>query len=294
VNEEVMEIFGIRGLAGLLLAFAVAAPSEATPTIETPFGAYLAGRHAQETRDYAAAASWYEDALKTDPESPELISRTFLMEASEGRLDRAHSLAEKELKLDPTDAVAELILMIDRIKAGDKAGALARAEALPAEGLHRFLGPLARAWMRMATGDLAGADAALRQLDKFNGFAPLEFYQLGLLYDFAGQPDTAEENFKKTLEATGQLNWRLTDAMANFYERHGRADEADALYQRFIKDNAGSELAESVLARKPAEPPPPSIDSAEAGLAEALFDLASVLNQPESIDLALLYARCAI
>jgi len=160
--------------------------------------------------------------------------------------------------------------------------------------VHRFLGPLALGWTRMAVGDLAGADAALRQLDKFNGFAPLEFYQLGLLYDFAGQPDTAEENFKKTLEATGQLNWRLTDAMANFYERHGRADEADALYQRFIKDNAGSELAESVLARKPAEPPLPLIDTAKEGLAEALFDLASVVNQPETIDLALLYARCAL
>ena len=287
-------MFGVRGLAGVLLAFVVAAPSEAATSTETPTGAYLAGRHAQETRDYAAAASWYEDALKTDPESPELISRTFLMEASEGRFDRARSLAERELTLDSTDAVAELVLLIDRIKAGDKAGALARAEALPGDGVHRFVAPLALGWTRMAVGDLAGADAAFRELDKFNGFAPLEFYQLGLLYDFAGQPDTAEENFKKTLEATGQLNWRLTDAMANFYERHGRADQADALYQRFIKDNAGSELAESVLARKSAEPPLPLIDTAEEGLAEALFDLASVVNQPETIDLALLYARCAL
>src|SRR4029077_17061609 len=99
--------------------------------MEAPSGAYLAGRHAQETRDYAAAALWYEDALKADPESPELISRTFLMEASEGRIDRAHQLAKKALKLDPTDAVAELILLIERITAGDKAGALALAEALP-------------------------------------------------------------------------------------------------------------------------------------------------------------------
>src|SRR5271166_3839017 len=294
MNEKLIGILRIWGQAVLLFAVAVAAPSKAATAVETPSGAYLAGRHAQETRDYAAAASWYEDALKTDPESPELISRTFLMEASEGRFDRARSLAERALKLDPTDAVAELIMLIDRVEAGDKAGALARAEALPTEGVHRLLVPLARAWTRIGIGDVAGADAALRQLDKFNGFAPLEFYQLGLLYDFVGNPDTAEENFKKTLEATGQLNWRLTDAMASFYQRHGRADEADALYQRFIKDNAGSELAESVLARKPPEPPPPLIDSAEEGLAEALFDLASVVNQPETIDLALLYARSAL
>jgi tetratricopeptide (TPR) repeat protein len=293
MNEWVIDIFKIWGL-GLLLTCVTTMPARTASTVETTSGAYLAGRHAQETRDYAAAASWYEDALKTDPESPELISRTFLMEASEGRFDRALPLAEKELKLDPADAVAQLILLIDGLKAGDKAGALARAEALPAEGVHRYLAPLALAWTRMAAGNLAGADAALRQLDKFNGFAPLEYYQLGLLYDFSGQPDTAEENFNKTVDVTGQLNWRLTDAIANFYQRHGRADMAEALYQRFIKDNSGSELAESVLAQKPVEPPPPLIATTQDGLAEALFDLGSVVNQPETIDLALLYARCSL
>src|ERR1700736_6416885 len=251
MERSVGEVFCKRVAAAVLLAGMLATGSVAAADTETPYGAYLAGRHAQERHDYAAAAAWFEDALKSDPESPELITRTFLMEASEGRFDRARSLAEKELKLDPTDAVAQLILMADRIKTGDKIGALARAQALPTDGLHRYLGPLARAWTQMAMGDLAGADAALRQLDKFNGFAPLQYYQLGLLYDFAGYPDTAEEHFSKTLDASGQINWRLTDAIANFYGRHGRADKADALYQRFIRENAGSELAEWASARKP-------------------------------------------
>src|SRR5207245_2478797 len=123
----------------------------------------------------------------------------------------------------------------DRVKEDDKSGALALAERFHEEGVHRFVGPLARTWTRIAVGDLAGAEAALQEFDKFNGFAPLKYYQLALMYDFAGRTDLAEENFKKTLDASGQLNWRLTDAMANFYQRHGRYDEAQALYQRFIK-----------------------------------------------------------
>jgi tetratricopeptide (TPR) repeat protein len=291
----------IWGPASFLLATLAAGASSAAPSVdkpepavEAPFGAYLAGRHAQHMRDYQMAVDWFEDALRADPESPELIARTFLMEASVGRFGPAQALAESELKLDSTDAMAELVLLIDRVAAGDKAGALNRAEALPEDGVHRFVRPLARAWTRMAVGDVAGADAALQEFDKFNGFGPLKYYQLGLIYDFAGRADLAEENFKKTLEATGQLNWRLTDAMANFYQRHGRDDEAQALYQRFVKDNAGSELAESVLASKPAGVPPPLVGSAEDGLAEALFDLASVVNQPETLDLALLYGRCAL
>ena len=155
-------------------------------------------------------------------------------------------LAEQVLDLDGSDAVADLVLLLDRVEAGDNAAALARAEALPDDGLHRYVGPLALAWTQMAVGNLAGADAALQGLDKFDGFAPLKYFQLGLLYDFAGQPDKAEQYYLKTLDVTGQLNWRLTDAMANFYLRHGRPDQALAIYKRFVAENSGSELAESV------------------------------------------------
>ena len=82
--------------------------------------------------------------------------------------------------------------------------------------------------------------------------------------------------------------------MANFYQRHGRRDQADALYKRFIKENSGSELAETLLTTKPVGIPAPSIGSAEDGLAEGLFDLASVVNQPDTTDLALLYVRFAL
>jgi tetratricopeptide (TPR) repeat protein len=305
-GQKLMGIMVIKRLqigwvAGLWMAVfaggaSIAAPNpdEAANLAGTPFGAYLAGRHAQEERDYGAAASWFEMALKTDPQSPELISRTFDMEAQAGRFEQARPLAEQALKLDSSDAVADLVLLIDRVKAGDWPAALARAQALPDDGLHRYVGPVARAWTQMAIGNLAAADLALQDLDKFNGFAPLKYFQLGLLYEFAGKPDKAEEYYKKTLDTTGQLNWRLTDAMANFYQRHGRPDQADALYKRFIKENTGSELAESVLATKRVATPPPLVASAEDGLAEGLFDLASVVNQPETTDLALLYDRSAL
>ncbi|HEX6442080.1 MAG TPA: tetratricopeptide repeat protein [Stellaceae bacterium] len=283
-------------MAALLLAggAAIAARAPAPEPSDHLFGDYLAARQAQQTRDFSAAASWYEKAIATDPDAPELISRTFLMESTVGHFDRAKVLAAKELKLNPGDGVAELALVIDRLKSGDTAGALKRAAAMPTDGVHRFLGPFALAWTRMAAGDFAGADTALQGLDKFNGFTPLKVFQLGLLYDFAGKPDTAAQYFDKALAANPQLNWRLTDAIGNFYERRGRAEQAKALYQRFIHDNAGSELALSVMAARGNAPAQPLIRSAADGLAESLFDLASILNQAETIDLALLYDRFAL
>src|SRR3954453_12176526 len=258
------------------------------------FGEYLAGRHAQQRRDFSGAAKWFEKAIAADPDAPEVISRSFLMEVSVGHFDRALALAPKELKLDPSDAIAEMVLLIDRLKASDNAGALKYAAALPSDAAHRFIRPFVLAWTRMAAGDLAGADTALQGLDKFNGFKPLKLFQLGVLYDFAGRAEAATQHFEKALAAGEQLNWRLTEAIGNFYERHGRAEQAKALYQRFINQNAGSELALSVMAARGNAPAQPLIRSAADGLAESLFDLASVLNQAETIDMALLYDRFAL
>src|SRR5205814_1241273 len=257
------------------------------------FGEYLAGRHAQQRREFSGAAKWFEKAIAADPDAPEVISRSFLMEVSVGHFDRALALAPKELKLDPSDAIAEMVLLIDRLKASDNAGALKYAAALPSDAAHRFIRPFVLAWTRMAAGDLAGADTALQGLDKFNGFKPLKVFQLALLYDFAKQADKAQQFYDQALAGSEQLNWRLTDAVANFEQRHGHADKAKALYKKFIQQNAGSELAITALAR-PAGTPQPLIRTAADGLAEAMFDLASVLNQAETIDLALLYDRFAL
>jgi tetratricopeptide (TPR) repeat protein len=125
----------------------MAAPRTAQAQVQPPstqsagsklFGVYLAGRQAQQMRDFSAAASAYEKAIAADPESPELITRTFLMEVCVGNFDRAKALAPKVLKLDPSDAVAMLVLMIDRVKAGDTAGAVS-------SGRSHWPG---RAWLR--------------------------------------------------------------------------------------------------------------------------------------------------
>jgi tetratricopeptide (TPR) repeat protein len=284
-------------VAILLPLFTAGAASAAETEVfqaTTPFGAYLAGLHAQSKHDYRDAAAWFEQALQADPTAPQLLERTFIMEASAGSFARAAQLARSELRIDPSNAAADLVLMIEKMKAGDGKAALADAEALPTGGLHRFVTPLALAWTRMAVGDLPGADAALQQLDNFTGLAPLKFFQLGLLYDFAGHPQKAEKNFQQTLAATGRLNWRLTEAMANFYERHGQPAEAKKIYQRFVQENPESELAEAVPDEMPAGVPKPLIRSARDGLAEAFFDLASVVNDPETIELAQLYDRFAI
>jgi tetratricopeptide (TPR) repeat protein len=284
--------------AGVVLAPPpVAARTAAKPPVVASaqvYGDYLAGRQAQHRRDFTNAAKFYEKALASDPDSPELISRTFLMEVFTGDFDRAATLARRELKRDPSDAVAHVVAVVERLKSGDPAGAIKEAAALPSDGVHRFVAPFALAWTRMAAGDLAGAETALQGLDKFNGFEPLKVFQLGLLYDYAGKPDKARQFYDKAAGDSDQLNWRVTEIVANFEQRQGRGEHAQELYDRFLRQNSTSDLATTVAAIRAAGPAKPPITSPADGLAAALFDLASVLNQPETVDLALLYDRVAL
>ena len=116
--------------------------------------------------------------------------------------------------------------------------------------------------MRMAAGDLAGADTALQGLDKFNGFQPLKVFQLGLLYDFAGKTDKAQQYYEKALGGSQQLNWRLTEAVANFEERHGRTA------RRELSAGLSSRTAEDLalpVARRATRPGPVDHRSAAEG-----------------------------
>src|SRR3954452_22374580 len=296
LRPALLSVAFILGLVGAALPVMAKPAASKPPALSSArvYGDYLAGRQAQHRRDFANAAKFYEKALAVDPDSPELISRTFLMEVFTGNFERAGALAPRELKLDPNDAVADLVTVVDRLKSGDPAGAVKTAASLPSDGVHRFVAPFALAWTRMATGDLAGAETALQGLDKFNGFEPLKVFQLGLLYDFAGKPDKAREFYDKAIGTNEQLNWRVTEIVANFEGRQGRSEQAQALYDRFLRQNSSSDLATAVAAIRAGGPPKPPIGSPADGLAAAMFDLASVLNQPETVDLALLYDRVAL
>ena len=75
MRTAVIDWLKIGAVAGIVVgALAAAGPARQppaarwrTPSAASPYGAYLAGRHAQEKGSYGAAALWYEQALRTDP-----------------------------------------------------------------------------------------------------------------------------------------------------------------------------------------------------------------------------------
>lgn len=280
---------------GELPAPAAAAPGE-PGEITNALGSYLAGRHAQHEHDYGAAAEYFGRALVQDPNDYELVNKTFLFATSEGRMAEATRLAARINRIDPGAPLPALTLVVAKLKAGDYAGAAAIADTLPtADGVHRFVTPLIVAWTKVGQGQPEAAPAALAKLKEVQGFAPLVDFHEGLIADYEGHAADAEAAYQRVLQSATRSNWRTVETLGNLYERTARTDDARALYQRFISENPDSDMVVVALARlSSGEKPPLRIVNAADGTAEALFDIASVLNQSETADLSLIYGRLAI
>ncbi|HUB95915.1 MAG TPA: tetratricopeptide repeat protein, partial [Stellaceae bacterium] len=263
--------------------------------VSSPLGSYLAARHAQEVHDYSSAAGFMEKALADDPGNLDLVRRTFSLRVSEGKVAEAVPLAQRIVGLDGNNGLAATVLLVEDIKAGHYDAALQRTKALPPEGAQRFAIPLLAAWMDAALGRPADAHQVLAQMGDLKGLDPLRELHTALIADYVNDVPAAQTAYEKLISGEAQPTFRVVELAGNFFERHGMADRAKALYARFASESDQADSSTLGLARIAAGTIPAKlVDTPQKGAAEALFDLASLLNQRETMDASLIYARLAL
>ncbi len=255
-------------------------------------GAFLAGRLAQSQGDTRWAAEYYTAALKYDPDNAELLQRAFTLLVAEGRMDEAAPMADRLLAFDSDAPVPLLVAGLREARDGRFAQAETRFAALPKRGVFGFLSPLLTAWAKAGQNQTDQALEALGPLAAVQGLAPMHAFHAALINDLAGRADAAEAAYDKALD--GALSIRSVEAAGAFHQRAGRQDKARAVYDRYQTQHPDSLLfdgdrllkAGPGLARPVADP--------AAGMAEALFDMASLMRQGNALETAMLFSRLTL
>lgn len=258
-------------------------------------GSYLAGRHAQDVSDTAAAADNYLDALRADPGNISLARRAYFFLLAEGRYDQALRLAAQVLEMDPEATVAPLVLAVGAAAREDFAGAWPYVSGLEPQGLNSFLAPLMQGWILAGQGRTEDALAALAPMADSPQLAQLHTFHAGLVLDLAGRPEDAAPLYDAAVAPDNPLTLRTVEVVAAFLRRQGRAADAMALIDRYRAEHPDSVLVEAVfddLADKPADWRP--IGNARQGLAEALYGASSSVLQTGAADTALMFARLSL
>jgi tetratricopeptide (TPR) repeat protein len=285
----------VAALLGGVVASAETTTPKAQPQASGAYGSFLAGMHAQAIRDFDSASDFLSRVLATDPDNVDLLQAAFVAMASEGRLAEAAGVGRRLEAQNAGSDIVSLVLALQDVKAGKTKQAAERAAKLSTSGVNRFTVPLVRAWIDLEDDNLKDALTTLAPLADVKGVDTLYSVHVGLLNEIGKQPDAAQKSYEQTTDAADRLSFRVVEIVGNFYQRHKQADKAKALYTKFQAAYTGNPLIGLLLARlDEGGRVQPVVANARQGLAEALYDLASVMHQEQANEMSLLYTRLAL
>jgi len=285
--------------AGFFLIPGVSIASGETPSARevariSPSGNYLAARIAGQSRDMAAAAAYYRGALRADPKNPELVESTFLVVLATGDIDDSFPLAERLVGFERSHRMARLALAARAIKRGQWASARNHLGLSVRGPIADLTATLMSSWTLAAAGDSKNAVANVDRLQGPDWYAAFKDFHVGLMLDLVGQRRDAGVRLKRAYEQDKNA-LRTVDAYGRWLARSGDRKKAIEVYEEFAKVLPDHPLLENTIAEiKAGRTPAPLVRSAQAGAAEVLFGLGSVIGRQGGEDLGLVYLNLAL
>jgi tetratricopeptide (TPR) repeat protein len=260
----------------------------AAPEVTGAFGSYLAGRYATNEADTKYAADSLLQALRRDPNEPEVVQRAFIATLLDGR-----SEAARLARVIPNEPLAAMLLAGQDAQAGRYERAEQRFRSLPNQGLAALLKPLLVAWAQQGRGQTDAALATLRPLTESGRQRGIYALHGAMIADIADRPRDAERLVRVALADSATPNLGLTRTMAGILMRAGQPAEAEALLDRLGRgqDDAGlfadTGGREALATRR-------VVASATEGIAEAYLALATALRGPQAGEFSLALVRLAL
>lgn len=305
-KNQTVALFSTRPLriasAVLALAFCAVTPlrAEQKPgwsqdeAADTLAGNYLSAIIADAQRDTGAAAFFYREAMKADSRSPLLMQRAFMSMLAEGEIDDAAKLAEKILKRDPNNDVAQLTLAVRAIKNGKwnearrflQKGGRGRAADVTAT--------LLTAWTYLGSKN---PKLAIETVDRLKGeetFAMFRQVHAGLIAAAGGNQAEAEKRLQAAYEIDSKT-LRLIEVYARYLASQGKREAALKLLDDFEKLLPRHPMVTGLRAQiEKGEPVASAIPNAAAGASEVLYGLGAAGNRQGDELAAIIYLRYAL
>ena len=266
---------------------------------QKPYGAYLAGRVAHLRKNFNTAADYYIQALNEDSQNQDLISRIYIILASEGRIDEAAKYAKISLQKGDKNNITYIIIAVDDIKQQQYAAAIKTMNKLDGAVYKEFITPLISSWAYVG---LNQPDKALKELSvikKEPSFKALYNFHAGMINDYFDRTDAARKHYEVIVnEESLEMSFRALQVITNFYLRNNEKDKAIALVNKYNDDKLMLDMLNKLSSSVHAATPPETkriITSSQLGLSEALFSIAATLRQgPSGVDLAHIFICLSI
>jgi len=274
-------------------------PQESTPVsdyepAESLEGNFLSAYIAGASRDTAAAATFYKEAVKGDPRNPELLERAFVSLLADGALPDAFRVAERVASRDGANGLAQLTLGVRQMKAGQWAAARGNFAKSGRGAAADLTGTLLTAWAFAGAGDGKRALETISRLRGERYYNTFRDYHAGLIASVVGDQAEAERRLKAAYEAD-RNTLRIVDAYARFEAQAGRTDLAIQAYSDFDALLPRHPVVRDALDKlKAGKPLGRLVNTAQEGAAEVLYGLGSAGSTQGDELPAVVYLRLAL
>jgi len=273
------------------------ASSRSTYRLDSPYGNFLAARHARQMNDNTAAADYYMRALREDPESALLTQGAFIALLADGRVGEAVVLVPGLRQLNPTEYLPRMTQASAHMLARDYDAVLRLVAEGPNGGIHAAFNPLLAAFAHAGKGEADQAMASLQRLERHPLMSGVYLHLRPILLDILNQAGPTEAAYREVTESRERAGTRQVDGFARFLERQGRPAEARRLLEEQLAVNPDNPVLLAGLRRLDTRrdmPSDPLVGNAVEGLAEALFASATALGRSDGGDLAELHLQLAL
>lgn len=265
--------------------------------VDSPYGQFLAARHAAQIHDHEAAARYYTRALAAEPGNLTLVKGAFTALLGNGQFTQALSLAPTINTATPGDHIARMALASGAMLRRDFDGALSLATDGPQNGIHAAFNPLIAAWAHVGKGNAAEAKAALARLERNPLFGGVHDHLKPLLLEAAGLEEEAATAYAAAAARPERVGTRQADAHIRLLARQGKLAEAQAVLDRQLTVNPENVILLAAKARlanpKNAVQTAPVMNAVD-GFAESLFAASSAFGRTDGGELAEMHLQMAL
>ncbi|WP_420859740.1 tetratricopeptide repeat protein [Marivivens marinus] len=277
----------------LLLAATLAA---ALPPLalqaEADAGSYLAARQAGMDRDFAAAARYFEQSLRGDPDNAGLLDSLVIARMALGDLDGALPAARRMNELGHESVYARVAVMTALVRDEDWEGVFGQLES--GQSIGPLVDGLIQGWAFLGEGKVSRALDSFDEVADTQGLIAFGLYHKALALASVGDFEGADAIFSMPPTEGMQRTKRSALAHAEVLSQLGRNPDAVAMLDATFGRDPEPTVSALRARLAAGEPVPYSfVRTPQDGVAEVFFTVASAFVEEADESFLLLYTRAA-
>ena len=254
---------------------------------DTLSGNYLSSRFAQRHHDWSRATDFVGEVLDHVPNDLSLIKREMVLAMGAGQYEQAVKSARQVIAEEPDNALAGLFTAMAAFKNQNYSEGTRIIESMPPGSLSAFIMPLLKSWGQAAVG--------VNDTDALQ-ISALHLYHAILIADYLEEHESVRELLDRSLSAP-DISTEDLMRIASIYGHIGNTEKAAELYEKImLLEPDNKEVIDSLAKIENGEDVKvfELVDSPEAGLSEAMYDMARILYGDYSDESARIFAHLSL